>query len=65
MHSRESIVSATLYRATDRLQSLLLAKPGAKRKAFNVHRCINVVLAASGVFVAVAGWAGWLPGGGL
>lgn len=54
-------MSATLYRATDRLQSLLLAKPRAKRSP---DWYVGVGLALCGLAVGVMSYFGWLPGGG-
>jgi hypothetical protein len=56
-------MSAIFYRAPDRLQSLLLAKP-TKRKPLDPHRAVVVVSALIGLFVAVMHFSGWLPGAG-
>jgi hypothetical protein len=56
-------MSAIFYRAPDRLQSLLLAKP-TKRKPLDPHRVVVVVSALCGLAVLVMHFSGWLPGAG-
>ncbi len=58
-------MSATIYRAPDRLQSLLLAKPKVKRKPIDPHFYVVAGSALCGLAVGVMALAGWLPGGGL
>lgn len=54
----------TLYPAPDRLQSMLLAKPKAKRKPRSPDWYVGVTLALCGLASGVMAFSGWLPGGG-